>query len=145
MSFNIAERSIKFKFAPYLLSTQEYWNYIYTPFLHHKAWSFNFFKKYDLVLIVASVIGFWIYGQNEWTLALGIITLVVAVLDIVAAITSKTIGIRWFSLIILAVALVTFSLYLFSISAVEIAIIILYFSLSHLIALVRIRKFLKGV
>lgn len=134
----ILNRSVKYRLAPYLLSPKDYWGYIYVEQQHHRSWAFKFLLI-DCIIFAGLLTILLTYEVNYiWIGFLGLIFVGSAILNSIYAVSSKTTKRWWLSLIVVALFIFFFSIWFILIN--DAAIILIYLSLSHLVALIKARK-----
>lgn len=137
----IIRRSVKYSIAPYLLSPEDYWGYIYVEQQHHRSWAFKFLLI-DCVVFVGILTILLTYRVNYfWISFLGLIFVGSALSNSIHAVSSKSAKRWWISLIVVALFLLLFSIWFIAINGA--AIFLTYLSFSHLIALFKVRKQIK--
>lgn len=138
----ILKRSLKYSVAPYLLTTEDYWGYIYVEQQHHKAWAFKFLLI-DVVVFLGLLMLLLTYHVNYfWIGFLCLLFITSALLNGIYATSSKSARRWWISLTMVALFLFLLSIWLITIN--EAGIILSYLSVSHLIALIRARRKIKS-
>lgn len=135
----IAKRKLKFLFCPAFSKPIEYWNYLKQEQLHGKSW--RIFILLDLIVIVATmVIFFW---TNDLTIRifLGAFSLF-CLGDIIKTTFSGSQKMWWVFLFCLVTIFTLAVIWLAMFMDNYLILIIAFFPINHLIALLRSRKFI---